>query len=293
VKWAEKAANQGLPAAEFGLGVCFAFGKGVQEDPEHAREWMKKAAADIEYYKANKENIDSWLAKLSEPAQQAEPAEESANSQNASFKIKGFYIGMDIDAAKQNISEKIKDTTSDYLQCEDKNDNPMVIIADKSTIQNSEILISEMNATFNGAKFNAAREEAKTLDLPAEERVKFMVKTLSIDPAVITSYGEKTNVGISFVLSDEHHKVCSITFDSGLVNYLFKANDMDAPSFADEFMKAYKIPGWQAVPDWTVGSPQKYWSFTSPDGVKITISPNKSLMILKVPKKEEQQNAFN
>lgn len=46
--WSLKAADQNHPTANFLVGVCYAFGKGVKADPEKARLYFMKAA-DLGY----------------------------------------------------------------------------------------------------------------------------------------------------------------------------------------------------------------------------------------------------
>jgi TPR repeat protein len=44
VEWTRKAADQGHAISEFGLGVCYAGGMGVQRDLYEAARWFHKAA---------------------------------------------------------------------------------------------------------------------------------------------------------------------------------------------------------------------------------------------------------
>jgi TPR repeat protein len=51
VEWYTKAANQGLASAQYNLGICYEYGKGVMKNIFKAKEWYKKAA-DQGYEKA-------------------------------------------------------------------------------------------------------------------------------------------------------------------------------------------------------------------------------------------------
>ena len=42
--WYEKSANKGYPAGMRNVGMCYEYGRGVEEDLEKAEEWYKKAA---------------------------------------------------------------------------------------------------------------------------------------------------------------------------------------------------------------------------------------------------------
>ena len=42
--WWHKAALQGVPRAQFNLGMCYIGGKGVKADTKQAAEWIVKAA---------------------------------------------------------------------------------------------------------------------------------------------------------------------------------------------------------------------------------------------------------
>lgn len=44
--WLEKAANQDYDDAQYQLGLCYEKGQGVKQNPEKAREWYEKAAAN-------------------------------------------------------------------------------------------------------------------------------------------------------------------------------------------------------------------------------------------------------
>ncbi len=53
--WQTKAAKQNYAPAQYNLGISYAYGKGVTEDMEKAREWIKKAAEQGE------PNAIEWL----------------------------------------------------------------------------------------------------------------------------------------------------------------------------------------------------------------------------------------
>jgi TPR repeat protein len=44
VEWFQKAADQGLVAAQFNLGIMYENGQGVEKDDERAVEWYQRAA---------------------------------------------------------------------------------------------------------------------------------------------------------------------------------------------------------------------------------------------------------
>jgi len=54
IKWYRKAAEQGLPEAQFELGYCYDNGEGVEQNPSEAAKWYRKAAeqghAEAQYY---------------------------------------------------------------------------------------------------------------------------------------------------------------------------------------------------------------------------------------------------
>ncbi len=45
VKWWLKAAQQGLPEAQYDLAIAYNKGVGVKEDPAKAKQWLQKSAA--------------------------------------------------------------------------------------------------------------------------------------------------------------------------------------------------------------------------------------------------------
>ncbi len=44
VKWYGKAAEQNVPAAQFGLGLLYLTGNGTEQDEAKGRKWIAKAA---------------------------------------------------------------------------------------------------------------------------------------------------------------------------------------------------------------------------------------------------------
>jgi len=82
-------------------------------------------------------------------------------------------------------------------------------------------------------------------------------------------------------------KVREIRFSGTLVSEMFNADDMDATAFAKQFIGAYNIP------DMAVADDRKSWTYTSPDGVKVTITNKKGLGLEKVASTQERKNAFD
>lgn len=89
------------------------------------------------------------------------------------------------------------------------------------------------------------------------------------------------------VIAGPNFQVIRIAFTPMLVNDLFNAADMDATSFAEQFMQAYHIPPMEISDDAT-----SYYH-TTEDGVKITIQSDKTLVIEKVASKKERKANFD
>ena len=68
---------------------------------------------------------------------------------------------------------------------------------------------------------------------------------------------------------------------------MFNADNMEASAFVKEFMNAYKIPSMKPSDNW------QNWIYTSEDGVKVTISQDKSILIEKAASKSESKFSFD
>ena len=105
-----------------------------------------------------------------------------------------------------------------------------------------------------------------------------------IDGALVM-FGTNGIEGVIFADSDG--RVNSIIFMNDLVNDMFKATDMEAGEFAQQFATSYHIP------DLKVSENMDSWIYTSPDGVKITIDDKKDLKLQKAANEKERQSSFN
>ena len=89
-------------------------------------------------------------------------------------------------------------------------------------------------------------------------------------------------------LSDEHGNLIGMFLPSDIVNKMFNVEDMRTDKFAQAFIDAYKI--FQMEPMFN-DDLSVYHEYTSPDGYKITIKDDKSILIKKVASTKER--SFN
>jgi TPR repeat protein len=67
VSWYKKAAEQGLATAQYNLGLCYEYGKCVEQNYKTAMSWYKKAAKQGYSAAQDKLNKASLLKELSDP----------------------------------------------------------------------------------------------------------------------------------------------------------------------------------------------------------------------------------
>ena len=95
-------------------------------------------------------------------------------------------------------------------------------------------------------------------------------------------------VGLSIlIVAEKQGRVRLIEIGPGLVNKFFKAEEMDASTFVKTFIEAYGIPEMKPSDD------LEHWVYTSPDGVKVSISGKKNLRFERAASSEEIKKAFD
>ena len=152
-------------------------------------------------------------------------------------------------------------------------------------------------------------EEYRMKEL-VEPQAKFQVKGFYIGMSQMdfrTLIASKfTDVIPKCALKKGEYDCNGATFDfdsSGLVefsfgpkisNKLFKSHDMDADTFAQEFIDSYKVPNLtvQERPMIVEGvnfGNITYWEYRSPDGYLLAIGGDKSVLIKKIPKQSDRK----
>ena len=64
-------------------------------------------------------------------------------------------------------------------------------------------------------------------------------------------------------------------------------SNMDASAFVQQFINSYNIPAMK------VSDNLQSWTYTSPDGVKVTIDTKKNVTLEKVESTQERKQSFN
>jgi len=146
------------------------------------------------------------------------------------FKVKGLYIGMDIENAYNILSQAL---SSEYgVEILKNPQNDQILDSNKSYV-----LIGLMGA-------------------------------------------------LASVVADNSNRVESITLSRSVVDKMFNSSNMDIMEFIQQFQNSYNI-------DFEPSADLRSVYYTSPDGYKITISDDKSIVIIKVPKKSQVENSFS
>jgi len=205
------------------------------------------------------------------------PAESKIIAPNdATIKVKGLYIGMDIHAV------------------------PAALLKEKLVGMNCAIIDAtkdiDMLASKNCTITDAAKGSAITaftgkhfgdFDYAGQQYV--MAFGLNLEPeyffASIGSRAGQSTLGVFIATPDG--KAISILLKGAFVNDLFNAADMDASAFVQQFISAYNIP------EMKVSDNLQSWTYTSPKGEKITIDTMKNVMIEKVESAQDRKQSFN
>lgn len=176
------------------------------------------------------------------PSQSAAAAKPVAPKE-ASIKVKGLYIGMDIQSVPALMKENF---------------------AGKKNFAGMDWAISDVT-----------KVDASARDL----------RVLVIDQGNLYVSIGSTAGGI--VIATPDGKVFAIELSSLIVNDLFNAADMDASAFVKQFISAYDIP------EMKVSDNLQSWTYTSPDGVKVTIDTQKNVSLEKVASAQDRKQSFN
>ena len=181
--------------------------------------------------------------------------------QDASIKIKGLYIGMDIKDVNDWFNEKFGKTNVSILEGKEKGAPKILIGTDLSLSQvRGYVKMSMEDPSF-----------------PLEA---------AIGQARLMTEG-KITIDISEICANTNGAIDEISLTSSFVNYLFKTSDMEASEFVRQFTESYKLPKMSISDDYQT------WSYTSPDGVKIIIDGEKNILIKKVENKAKVKGAFD
>lgn len=93
--------------------------------------------------------------------------------------------------------------------------------------------------------------------------------------------------GDVIVTAELDGKVNKIILNTSLASHLFNSADMDASAFVQQFANSYHIPEMKVSDD------RQFWTYTSPDGVKVTIDTTKAVMLEIVASAQDHKQSFN
>jgi len=201
------------------------------------------------------------------PSQSAAAAKPVAPKE-ASIKVKGLYIGMDIQSVPALLKEKL--AGKDWIISDAAQGSALNAILQKGRGDGSDMTDAEkqsMTSTILALGANSIS--------PLEPEYFFV----GIAQPPFSGGGK-------FVALPDR-KVGLILLKGSLVNDLFNAADMDASAFVKQFISAYDIP------EMKVSDNLQSWTYTSPDGVKVTIDTQKNVTLEKVESAQDRKQSFN
>jgi hypothetical protein len=147
----------------------------------------------------------------------------------------------------------------------------------------------------SSAKAKAATMKNKTivfkslyLGMPAEDAYKIIYRALS--RTILSQMGGHDAISVcakGSMFVGSAGEVIAINLDAIAVNALFDSDRQDASVFVETFIKAYGIPRMNPSDDFSS------WTYTSPDGAKLTIDTQKNILLEKVASKKEQKKNFD
>lgn len=171
---------------------------------------------------------------------------KSPPSKETSLKIKGLYIGMDIQTVPALFKEKL--SGQDWV---------VSAVSIKKGMEGESFVCADL-------------------------------LFVTIKPSGQSDFTE------SSVFAGLEGKVCSISLSPGLVNALFSASMMSPQAFAQQFLESYNIPNLTAEKGDEFSGIRPKWTYTSSEGVNITIGADKSISILDLlPLLEAKKKQFD
>jgi hypothetical protein len=252
----------------------------------NAVEAAKKAKKDAELA-AKKAKEDAELAAKQEQAKLAKqvilawddaPAKARAEAmKNKTIVFKSLYLGMPIEDAHHLLYRALGVANDDASI----GMNPAVLSMDEATGLISQACPQAVLAAAGAAMSGQT-------DTVVDETVLFMLKAKDGNlyvPLVVADF--LTAVIGGFVEATPDGKVIKIMLGKKAVDILFSAEKMDASAFADQFVKYYNIPRMDASADW------RSWVYLRDDGVKLSISDEKVLLLERATGQKTLKKSFD
>jgi len=224
----------------------------------------------------------------SSQAEQSVSNSNKARSQTPSntLKVKGFYLGMNIDEAAEILNTK-------YITPEK--------IADGTFKPAPKTIMGEDGQIKDMKKFEKATVERM-------ENGMFRIAINKESEGLNAFYSMATGGLIGgpqcmvSIKAENDKKVSGLYFDSNMTNFLFNSKDMDCKTFTEEFARAYDISNFEPFikeektlqvdpyTNTTVEVPvyKHGYKCSSDNGYYIEISEEKNLLIKTIPKSEER-----
>lgn len=194
-------------------------------------------------------------------------AVKPATPKGTTIKIKGIYVGMDIQSVPALLKEKL--AGKDWIITDAAKGSAIINLRDKS-----ESLLTD------------AEKQIVTSQVINFASVGIPVPYFP-EPEDFYVFIAKTFASGGWISAGPDGKVAAILLRNEFVNDSFNAADMDASAFVKQFISAYDIP------EMKVSDNLQSWTYTSPDGVKVTIDTQKNVSLEKVASAQDRKQSFN
>lgn len=216
-----------------------------------------------------------WLSNPDRSSSQAEEVVSNKTEANTRptlnvLKVKGFYLGMDINEAAELLNTKYADITRKKLQ----------------------------DGTFKPGA-SVEQMESGMFRIVINKESKDLIAIYYDMATGVPVEGSGCMVSIK---AGNDKKVTELYLDGSISDALFNSKDMDCKTFTEEFAKAYNISNfepfikeektlqWDGYTNTSAAVPvyRNFYKYSSDKGYYIEISEEKNLLIKTIPKSKER-----
>jgi len=234
-------------------------------------------------YSEEGENLPDFLISSDYNTPSKDLEKSPVRSDGCLAKIKGLYIGMDVHAVSEWFKDKLGKTSLKYRELKFSDGVSCVLIGSDAKYKYfDDVRLRYGNYTPSDTSNLNPSQLMGILKLFSEPTIG--VSVMEGEHHIAPKPGAFEG---AYFIADPLDKIQEIVLLPAVVNYLFETADMETSTFVSRFCQSYKISSMRPTDD------NKFWSYTSPDGVKITIDDNKLIDLRKVATEKKIQKAFD
>jgi hypothetical protein len=208
----------------------------------------------------------------STPVPEPKPIAPHPKAAPSHFAVKGLSVGMTIDAALENLKQRLVNYRLP-LQLGGLPLEFSPVVDNKQSVASSE----QSAATDSNNQLAALAKISAALDL--NNGIAFEFYAPSGKLAMMYTFVKVT--------ANDQKSVTKIYLSGPVVDELFGATNMEAKEYAQAFLNAYNIS------ELTANDDGKGWHCVTSDGTRITLSEDKELTLEKVLSAQEQKSKFD